>query len=778
MAKKGGAQQIQVQIETAEELSSFISQNGLLVLDVYSRWCGPCIAMIGALRKAKTEGGGEYLQLATVQCDDIKVFHRFRNKSEPTWIFVSNEKVIDCLFGSNAIVLAETIKKELKLIEQQKDTITKDPREVFELHEYTLIEQEIHQRALDAKEANDRRLKDEAEAEYQRNIRFILGEIVDRLADMGVTVLLPHVMHNDLSKELEEVAQHFNLVPKSKVDAVMSPEHLHIINFECEGGSENVPRELWDYIVKKTIFMVCWKANDGELRPILEICGELIALFTTSATTTTITNNSEEEEVDLIEYNDLIIHRIKSLILTEDDLKGPLNRFSNMKIEVSSITSNICALLNEKSVINIKMNEYSDIIDSTSTTSQVRMTSNSSNRSSGGNIFHNSTGDNGKNDQRDISKSSGMKMEVLDITSNIWEVLNENQVINNKMNKNTEVFDAASTASWDPSNIASKNFSNSSDMRMEALDITSEICNNLNEHSVVGQTIDNNGVLHTSEGTTFDNMSKNGTLTSSDIKMEVLDVTSDIYNALSEVDSKNLIEVDGNISDISSSPSQAPIVSKESNSSSAIKPEPIHLPTNNSNIPIDDQWPNEVSALAAPTNSQPIKIPGIWLPPNRWANAAFIYLYFKSLAEHILPVDHGPEPPHVLMTFNANKHDDVLTIIKQQNLNILAYGYFLSDDRSTIKLIADTAKAYRHYLRSAQDAGIKLVLKVDNVTDDAIFALVTLGPSYISQNTVAGAAECVKYFPKEYTRGIDLKELEAEEEEEECDEEETEECAK
>lgn len=687
MAKKGGAQQIQVQIETAEELSSFISQNGLLVLDVYSRWCGPCIAMIGALRKAKTEGGGEYLQLATVQCDDIQVFHRFRNKSEPTWIFVSNGKVIDCLFGSNAIVLAETIKKELKLIEQQKDTITKDQREVFELHEYTLIEQEIHQRALDAKEANNRRLKDEAEAEYQQNIRFILGEIVDRLADMGVTVLLPHVMHNDLSKELEEVAQRFNLVPKSKVDAVISPEHLHIINFECDGGSENVPRELWDYIVEKTIFMVCWKANDGELRPILEICGELIALFTTSATTTTTTNNSEEEEADLIEYNDLIIHRIKSLILTEDDLKGPLNRFSNMKIEVSGITSNICALLNEKSVINIKMNKYCDIIDSTSTTSQVSMSSISSNRSSGGNIGHNSIGDIDKNDQRDISKSRGMKMEVLDITSNICEVLNVNQVISNKTNKNTEVFDAASTASGDSSNIASKNISNSSDMRIEALDISS---------------------------------------------------------------------------------------AEESNSSSAIKPEPIHLPTNNSNIPIDDQWPNEVIAIAAPTNSQPIKIPGIWLPPNRWANAAFIYLYFKSLAEHILPVDHGPEPPHVLMTFNANKHDDVLTIIKQQNLNILAYGYFLSDDRSTIKLIADTAKAYRHYLRSAQDAGIKLVLKVDNATDDAIFALVTLGPSYISQNTGAGAAECVKYFPKEYTRGIDLNELEAEEEK--SDEEETEEC--
>lgn len=87
------------------------------VLDVYTEWCGPCLAMIGSLKKIKLEQGGDDLQLAVVsiysthifcslcipffiifirkkkiiqvKCDNIDVFQRFRNRSEPTWLLAS-----------------------------------------------------------------------------------------------------------------------------------------------------------------------------------------------------------------------------------------------------------------------------------------------------------------------------------------------------------------------------------------------------------------------------------------------------------------------------------------------------------------------------------------------------------------------------------------------------------------------------------------------------------------------------------------------------------------
>ncbi|XP_047996817.1 uncharacterized protein LOC125234570 isoform X2 [Leguminivora glycinivorella] len=90
MARKGQVA-IQDSVETDEEFEHYLNANfqKLICMEVYSDFCGPCLATAFAVRKGKMEIGQDRIAMVKAMSDHIDALSRFRQKSEPVFLFIS-----------------------------------------------------------------------------------------------------------------------------------------------------------------------------------------------------------------------------------------------------------------------------------------------------------------------------------------------------------------------------------------------------------------------------------------------------------------------------------------------------------------------------------------------------------------------------------------------------------------------------------------------------------------------------------------------------------------
>ena len=70
------------------------------MVDVYSEWAGPCMAMANYLKKIKLEVGDDLLQCAMANSDAIDALTMFRGHCKPIWLFLISG---DCLCGVSGV---------------------------------------------------------------------------------------------------------------------------------------------------------------------------------------------------------------------------------------------------------------------------------------------------------------------------------------------------------------------------------------------------------------------------------------------------------------------------------------------------------------------------------------------------------------------------------------------------------------------------------------------------------------------------------------------------
>ncbi|KAE8580467.1 hypothetical protein XENTR_v10024439 [Xenopus tropicalis] len=113
MAGKKRESTLQIALSNQEQWEEALSTKGLLVVDVYQAWCGPCKPTVSLFRKIKNELGDDLLHFAVAESDTIDSLMKYRGKCEPTFLLLAGGELVAVVRGANGPLLQKTIIEQL-----------------------------------------------------------------------------------------------------------------------------------------------------------------------------------------------------------------------------------------------------------------------------------------------------------------------------------------------------------------------------------------------------------------------------------------------------------------------------------------------------------------------------------------------------------------------------------------------------------------------------------------------------------------------------------------
>ncbi|XP_030832257.1 thioredoxin domain-containing protein 3 homolog isoform X6 [Strongylocentrotus purpuratus] len=240
---------LQKEILNQEMWDELLSLEGLTVIDVYQKWCGPCAAVLSLFKRLRNEVGDDLLRFAVAEADSIESLERYRGKCEPSFLMYGSGQLVNVVRGANAPKLLKDVERELKqehkvLEEGVERVVIKDPLlAAFEAEEHQAAQAEEVEKK---KQEEDARIKEIKELGDE-------GEVSVRPVSQGTVDTLMHDRQDGsktepLPKEVTVVLIKPDAVASGHVDDIIAKIEEHgfeILATEDKTLTEEEAREFY-----------------------------------------------------------------------------------------------------------------------------------------------------------------------------------------------------------------------------------------------------------------------------------------------------------------------------------------------------------------------------------------------------------------------------------------------------------------------------------------------------------------------------------------------------
>ncbi|XP_041322570.1 thioredoxin domain-containing protein 3 [Pyrgilauda ruficollis] len=133
MAGKKKEIALQTIITNEEQWDEMLKIKGIVVIDVYQAWCGPCKAVLNLLKKLRNDFSEDnVLHFAVAEADSIEILKPFRRSCEPVFLFCVHGKILAMVKGVNAPLITKIV---TDLVQEEREIAAgeKERAEVEEL---------------------------------------------------------------------------------------------------------------------------------------------------------------------------------------------------------------------------------------------------------------------------------------------------------------------------------------------------------------------------------------------------------------------------------------------------------------------------------------------------------------------------------------------------------------------------------------------------------------------------------------------------------------------